>query len=83
MSGDYRCTTCGAITQAALKSPIAPSLDAAVTALDPRYTVRWCNWCKRSRESVIAVSVKDAVGTTAMRQRRTAKDPPDQIEGGW
>ena len=80
---DYRCTTCGAITHAALKSPIAPSLDAAVTALDARYTTRWCNWCKRKRESILADNVKEAVANTGLRQRRTAKDPPDQLKGGW
>jgi len=81
--GAYRCTTCGAITHAAIKSPIAPSLDAAYTQFDDRYAIRWCNWCKRARESVIADSVSEAVANTGRVQRRTAKDPPDQLKGGW
>lgn len=79
---DYRCTTCGAITTAAIKSGVgATSTEADYTRIDDRYAIRWCNWCKRKRESIPADSVKEAVANTRTRQQRP--DPPDQLKGGW
>jgi bacterioferritin-associated ferredoxin len=79
---DFRCTTCGGVTQAVIKSPVAANLDASYTQVDRRYAIQWCNWCRRTRESIRADSVKEAVQMTRTT-RRTTKDPPDQIKGGW
>lgn len=80
----FRCTTCGGITQAVIKSAVgATSTEAALTQIDDRYAIRWCNWCKRKREAIQAESVKDAVSTTRTIKPSATAPPGTQIKGGW